>query len=62
MNAKDKFVFGLLGVLIVGAFYFQFLTDELNKKIWENGIRHPPRKIKVQLLTDENNQIKVYPK
>jgi len=33
MNAKDKFVFGLLGALIVGAFYFQFLTDELNKRM-----------------------------
>ena len=33
MNAKDKFVFGLLGVLIIGAFYFQFLTDELNKRM-----------------------------
>ena len=30
MNAKDKFVFGLLGALIIGVFYFQFLTDELN--------------------------------
>ncbi len=35
MNAKDKFVFGLLGILIVGAFYFQFLTDELNKRMDE---------------------------
>ena len=35
MNAKDKFVFGLLGVLIVGAFYFQFLTDELNNRMEE---------------------------
>ena len=33
MNAKDKFVFGLLGALIIGAFYFQFLTDELNKRM-----------------------------
>ena len=33
MNAKDKFIFGLLGVLIIGAFYFQFLTDELNKRM-----------------------------
>jgi len=33
MNAKDKFVFGLLGALILGAFYFQFLTDELNKRM-----------------------------
>lgn len=38
MNAKDKFVFGLLGVLIVGAFYFQFLTDELNKRMDELNI------------------------
>ena len=30
MNAKDKFVFGLIASLIVGAFYFQYLTDELN--------------------------------
>lgn len=35
MNAKDKFVFGLLGALIVGAFYFQFLTDELNRRMDE---------------------------
>ena len=35
MNAKDKFVFGLLGVLFVGAFYFQFLTDELNNRMDE---------------------------
>ena len=33
MNAKDKFVFGLFGALIIGAFYFQFLTDELNKRM-----------------------------
>jgi len=33
MNAKDKFVFGLLGALIIGVFYFQFLTDELNKRM-----------------------------
>ena len=33
MNVKDKFVFGLLGALIIGAFYFQFLTDELNKRM-----------------------------
>tara|TARA_B100001250_G_C19814254_1_gene797363 strand:- start:2849 stop:3367 length:519 start_codon:yes stop_codon:yes gene_type:complete len=33
MNAKDKFVFGILGALIIGAFYFQFLTDELNKRM-----------------------------
>ena len=33
MHAKDKFVFGLLGALILGAFYFQFLTDELNKRM-----------------------------
>jgi methyl-accepting chemotaxis protein len=33
MNAKDKFVFGLLGALLIGAFYFQFLTDELNKRM-----------------------------
>ena len=33
MNAKDKFVFGLLGALIIGALYFQFLTDELNKRM-----------------------------
>jgi methyl-accepting chemotaxis protein len=33
MNAKDKFIFGLLGALIIGAFYFQFLTDELNKRM-----------------------------
>ena len=35
MNVKDKFVFGLLGALIVGAFYFQFLTDELNNRMNE---------------------------
>jgi len=33
MNVKDKFIFGLLGALIIGAFYFQFLTDELNKRM-----------------------------
>jgi len=33
MNAKDKFVFGLLGALFIGAFYLQFLTDELNKRM-----------------------------
>ena len=33
MNAKDKFVFVLLGALIIGAIYFQFLTDELNKRM-----------------------------
>ena len=35
MNAKDKFVFGLLGALIIGAFYFQFLTDELTVRMDE---------------------------
>ena len=33
MNAKDKFVFGVLAALIVGAFYFQYLTDELNMRM-----------------------------
>jgi len=33
MNVKDKFIFGLLSALIIGAFYFQFLTDELNKRM-----------------------------
>jgi len=33
MNAKDKFIFGLFVALIIGAFYFQFLTDELNKRM-----------------------------
>lgn len=35
MNAKDKFVFVILALLVVGSFYFQFLTDELNKRMDE---------------------------
>ncbi|MBT3179958.1 MAG: hypothetical protein HOB40_01105 [Candidatus Marinimicrobia bacterium] len=35
MNAKDKFVFVILGALFVSAFYFQFLTDELNIRMDE---------------------------
>ena len=35
MNAKDKFIFGVLGALFVGAFYFQYLTDELTMRMDE---------------------------
>jgi len=35
MNAKDKFIFGILALLVVGSFYFQFLTDELNNRMDE---------------------------
>tara|TARA_B100000003_G_C10924220_1_gene368535 strand:+ start:1289 stop:1804 length:516 start_codon:yes stop_codon:yes gene_type:complete len=35
MNAKDKFIFGILGALFIGAFYFQYLTDELTMRMDE---------------------------
>ena len=33
MNAKEKFIFLILGALIIGAFYFQYLTDEVNSRM-----------------------------
>ena len=35
MNAKDKFIFRILGALFIGAFYFQYLTDELTMRMDE---------------------------
>ena len=35
MNTKDKFIFGLLLLLFISAFYFQFLSEKLNLRMDE---------------------------
>ncbi len=36
------------------------ILDEVNNYIWKNGIKRPPRKVKVivKVLKDENDQVK----
>ena len=36
------------------------IMEEVNKRIWGNGIRNPPRKIKIRVVRTENNVVKVY--
>ncbi|RLG61163.1 50S ribosomal protein L31e [Candidatus Geothermarchaeota archaeon] len=36
------------------------LMEEVNRKIWERGIRNPPRRIKVRVIRTRDNVVKVY--
>lgn len=35
------------------------LSSELNEKIWEKGIRNPPRRITVKMIKDEEGLVTV---
>jgi len=36
------------------------IMQEVNEEIWKNGIRNPPRKIRIRVIRTEDNVIKVY--
>jgi large subunit ribosomal protein L31e len=36
------------------------ITQEVNEKIWSRGIEKPPRKIKVRVTKDKDNNVTVY--
>lgn len=36
------------------------ITQEVNEKIWRRGIEKPPRKIKVRVTKDKDNNVTVY--
>ena len=36
------------------------IMAEVNEEIWKNGIRNPPRRIRVKALRNEENQVRVY--
>ena len=35
MNAKEKFIFIMLGALFIGAFYYYAMTEDLNRRMDE---------------------------
>ena len=35
------------------------ISEEISEQIWENGIRNPPRKIKVRLVKDKDGLVTV---
>jgi large subunit ribosomal protein L31e len=35
------------------------LSPELNEKIWDRGIRSPPRRIMVKMVKDEEGMVKI---
>lgn len=37
------------------------IDEELNKQMWKRGIRHPPRKIRVKMVKDEDDVVTVSP-
>ncbi|MGQ9564921.1 MAG: hypothetical protein ACUVT5_00030 [Candidatus Bathyarchaeales archaeon] len=37
------------------------ISPELNEKIWQKGIRKPPRKVKVRVVKDSEGNVTVYP-
>ncbi|MFL3052247.1 MAG: hypothetical protein ACJZ15_03535 [Candidatus Neomarinimicrobiota bacterium] len=39
MSIKDKVIFGLLGVLIVGGIYFQIMADDMKSRMSELNIK-----------------------
>ncbi len=58
MNAKDKFVFLVLALLVVGSFYFQYLTDELNRRMDELNLAD---KEHVDIVSNEfSDSLRVY--
>ncbi len=36
------------------------IMPEVNEKVWEDGIRSPPRRLRVKVLKNEENQVRVY--
>lgn len=58
MNAKEKFIFVILGALIIGAFYFQYLTDEVNKRMDELNLADTKHVDKV--LNEFSDSLRVY--
>ena len=58
MNTKDKFIFGLLLLLFIGAFYFQFLTEKLNLRMDELNLAD---KEHVDIVLDQfSDSLRVY--
>ena len=58
MNTKDKFLFGLLLLLCIGAFYFQFLTEKLNLRMDELNLAD---KEHVDIVLDQfSDSLRVY--
>ena len=58
MNTKDKFLFGLLLLLFIGAFYFQFLTEKLNLRMDELNLAD---KEHVEIVLDQfSDSLRVY--
>lgn len=37
------------------------IDEELNKQMWQNGIRHPPRRVRVKMSKDEDGVVTVLP-
>jgi large subunit ribosomal protein L31e len=37
------------------------LTKELNEALWENGIRNPPRRVKIRATKDDEGNVTLYP-
>jgi large subunit ribosomal protein L31e len=37
------------------------ITKELNESLWENGIRNPPRRIKIRATKDDEGNVTLYP-
>jgi large subunit ribosomal protein L31e len=37
------------------------ITKDLNEAIWMNGIRNPPRKVKVRATKDDEGNVTLYP-
>nr|MDO8135886.1 50S ribosomal protein L31e [Candidatus Njordarchaeum guaymaensis] len=36
-------------------------TKELNEAMWENGIRNPPRRVKIRATKDDEGNVTLYP-
>jgi large subunit ribosomal protein L31e len=36
-------------------------TKELNEALWENGIRNPPRRVKIRATKDDEGNVTLYP-
>ncbi|MGH9921136.1 MAG: 50S ribosomal protein L31e [Nitrososphaerales archaeon] len=37
------------------------IDEELNRQMWKRGIRHPPRKVRVKMVKDEDDVVTVSP-
>ncbi len=37
-----------------------YISQEVNERIWENGIRHPPRKIRVRVTKSVDGVVRAY--